>query len=205
MTRGNHPVGIPGRSDVDSGDPLWINCYVRPNVSQAGLRRIDAIRERLERLAETALVAGYEFRQWPPKHDAGLGHAHSDRTREELLTEFEQWAQRHGCGLTPAFQRRQVSPSVLGPDEPREEVRVPTVTFVLSRESDNGNTTRGVVPYRTDSGSDDGRTYTVDDWLSIAEETVTPAIARGVHGLRTDVGNRESSVQERETGTRSQR
>ncbi|MFT4923386.1 MAG: hypothetical protein ACI8XM_002612 [Haloarculaceae archaeon] len=171
MTDTSHPIGVPEHSDA--GEGLRIECYIRPDVSRASLRQIKAIQERLQALSETSLVAQIEVKRWPPKHDAEIETVEAASERDRQVSEFERWAQQHDCTLEPAFQRRHLSSSVLGPDEPREEICVPTVTLALYEEDEA--TPHGVVPYTTEQGTEIERIYTVDDWLTAAEQTATTA------------------------------
>lgn len=173
MTDSTHPIGVPEQGT--SGDGLTIECYLRPDVSRASLRQIKAIQERLQELAETPLVNDVEVKRWPAKHDANIEIDGSASDREERVSEFEAWAERNGCTLRPAFQRRHVTSSVLGPDEPREEICVPTVTLVMYDDGTDDTEPRGVVPYTIEKGTEIERIYTVDDWLSAAEQAAMTA------------------------------
>lgn len=159
-TEDTEPVATEPRED------LRVECYVRSNVSAASVRQIEAIVERIQELEEADFVADYDVVQWPPEHRTPAQSDAVEETRGEIVAEFEHWADRNGCSLEPAFRRREVPSSLVGPDEPREDVRVPLVALVLH----DGRTDelRGVVPY-----TDEERTYTVDDWLTAAERAST--------------------------------
>ena len=155
---------------IESLGSLRIDCYIRSNISRVSDRQVEAILERLRSLSEAGLVADYQTRQWPPKRHAVVESQAAETTRGELLAKFEGWADQRGYSLKPAFQRRMVPGSLVGADEPREEVRVPIVTLALYDESTETEPLTGVVPYTDEGDADERRTYTIDAWLSALED-----------------------------------
>lgn len=159
--------------DLESESSLRVDCYVRSTVPPTVTEAIDDVVERLRRLRETGHIDDYQTTCWPPEPHAvdNLADDHTT-TRDELVAEFERWAAQSGRSLEPAFRRLEIqqSPIGLGCDEPHERVRVPFVSLAIYEADDtDGETLRGVVPYTEQSQTTDGRTYTVDEWLSAVE------------------------------------
>ncbi|WP_254761968.1 HTH domain-containing protein [Natrinema marinum] len=155
---------------------LWgdvrIECYVRSGIPGAVSRHVGTLVDRLRTLADRDTVADVRVDQWPSRH------AFADepsRTRNDLVVEFERWADRRGYSLEPAFRRQEVPTSPLGlDDEARERVRVPLLALALYGADDR---LRGVVPYTDHPQPDEGRTYTVEQWLTAAEtQAVEPPL-----------------------------
>lgn len=153
---------------LEADAPLRIDCYVRRTVPPAVTDSINDVLERVRRLDRRGVVDDHRVTRWPadaPEIDLGDDGERPDRAT--LVAEFERWADRHGYSLEPAFQRREIpsSPFDVGPDEPRERLRVPLVTLaVRERPDDNSERATGVVPY-----THGDHTYTVDEWLSVVE------------------------------------
>jgi hypothetical protein len=168
MRGSGHTGGDSEPVATDHGTELRIECYVRSDVSAVSVRQIEATIERLDDLTETEFVSGYDVVQWPPEYRTPVDSDAGEETRSEILAGFEHWADRNGYSLEPAFRRREVPTSLLGHDEPRQEVRVPLVALVLYEEQTDE--LEGVVPY-----TDGERTHTVHDWLAAAERTATLA------------------------------
>jgi hypothetical protein len=154
---------------MDSLGSLSIDCYIRSNLSRVSERQVEVLLERLRELQEEGLVVDYETRQWPPKRHSVVEPQAAETTRSELFAKLESWADQRGYSLAPAFERRQIHSSLLGEEEPQEEIRVPIVTLVLSDEATEATPLSGVVPYTTDPDSAERRTYTVDTWLQALE------------------------------------
>ncbi|WP_408957163.1 HTH domain-containing protein [Natrinema sp. 74] len=154
---------VPAVETVLWGD-VRIECYVRSGLPGAASRRIESLVERLRVLDDRDTVAGVRVDQWPSRHAFA---DESSPTRDDLVAEFERWADRRGYSLEPAFRRQQVPTSPLGvDDEPGERIRVPLVALALYEDDER---LRGVVPYTDHPRPDDGRTYTVEQWLTAAE------------------------------------
>lgn len=184
--RESHPVG------TDASDPLRVECYVRSNVSAVSRRQITAVRDRLLRLRETPLLADVTVHQWPQPEAVAGDAADGELTRADLVREFERWTEEHGYSLRPAFRRRTVPGSLIDHDNSSEEIRVPIVGLALAPADGDGDgpTYRGVVPYTVARGTDDARTYTVDDWLTAAENAtavpVSDSDGRSNPGVQSD-------------------
>lgn len=165
----DEPAGLPA---ID-GD-LRVDCYVRSAVPGPLAETVDDIVERLSRLRDRGRLAGVRVAAWPPECRA-VAETDGERTRRDLVAEFERWAADRNATLEPAFRRRELPPLPrgLGPDEPRERVRVPVVALAL-RSAEPGpdaerDALRGVVPHTASPGTDDERTYTVTEWLTAVE------------------------------------
>lgn len=172
LASSTQPVGI------DPEEPLDVKLYVRPDASPISTRRVDDIEHRLRELSETPLVADVERKAWPP-HESS---AEDDQpTREDLVGEFEAWAEENGLSLRPAVRRQPVPTSLTDTDSPDEKVRVPIVTLALYAE----DSLEVVIPYTADPDSEDAETYTVDDWLSAAEEAATTNVTERVRPVET--------------------
>lgn len=162
---------------LEADAPLRIECYVRPTVPPAITDTINDVLDRVRRLEDRDSVADYRIQHWPTE-STGVEIADDAGTesRENLVDEFECWADRHGHSIAPAFQRREIPPSPfdVGPEEPRERLRVPLVALAVyalegeatTLEGDADPKLEGVVPY-TDGST--AQTYTVDEWLSFVE------------------------------------
>lgn len=174
MNRGEHdeeaPVGI------ESLGSLQVECYIRSNLSRVSERQVEVLLERLQELRDDGLITDYETRQWPPKRHSVVEPQASETTRSELFAKFESWADQRGYSLAPAFERRQIHSSLLGEEEPKEEVRVPIVTLALYDERGETSPLTGVVPYTESPESEQRRTYTVDAWLGTLENDADGAL-----------------------------
>lgn len=166
--------------DVDTRTDLRVDCYVRASIPPAVTGTVNDVVERLRHLGERGLIADHRVVHWPPETRSIAEPADdSEQTRDDLVTEFERWATRHGHSLEPAFRRQQIpsAPFDLGSEGPSERVRVPLVALAIHEdetETELGAKTeaeslRGVIPYTERPRTDDSRTYTVREWLSIVE------------------------------------
>lgn len=171
----SQPVGIDPQND------LYVDCYVRSDVSPASDRQIEAVVDRIRTLQEDGLVTDYDVRQWPPKQRTTVDAGTSGRTRTEIISEFERWADQHDCSLEPAFRRRPVPSSVLGTEDDRETVRVPLIALALYQDDRETAPPQGVVPY-----TDDGETRTVCDWLEAVEDVPSTVYGTPQSGRGTD-------------------
>ncbi len=161
-----------------------IDCYVRSTVPSPLAETVDDIIERLHRLCDRGRFADVRVCVWPPEgHAASEPDDERERTRHDLVAEFERWAAEHDATLEPAFRREESPPFShgLGPEEPRERLRVPVVALALradSAESDaEPDPLRGVVPHTTAPGTDDERTHTVNEWLTSVERSERKPVA----------------------------
>ncbi|ELY52113.1 HTH domain-containing protein [Natronolimnohabitans innermongolicus] len=180
--------------DLESEATLRIDCYVRQSVPTALTDTINDIIDRLGRLQDAGEIHDYDITYWPPEcHAVDVTDDTRPQTRDELVTAFERWAVQQGHSLEPAFRRREIPASSfgVGPDEPRERVRVPVVTLAVREvdpdadadtDADADEPTleslRGVVPYTEQSHATESRTYTVDEWLRIVEPNEDGAASR---------------------------
>ena len=177
MSGGNPTTAATPAVDLETRDPVRIDCYTRRTVHPAVTDTITDLVRRVEGLAETDRVETVRVTSWPPGAHA-VDRA-ADRsgaepsTRSELVAEFERWAADADHSLEPAFRRREISLSPLGlgsgDAEPRERVRVPLVALAI-REVET-EALRGVVPYTERADSGESYTYTVDEWLSAVDPT----------------------------------
>lgn len=167
----DNAAGFPAIDTASSTDHR-VDCYVRSAVPSALTETISNVATRSQRLCNRGALADYRLSRWPRESGALAGTEHGS-TRHELVAEFERWADRHDCTLEPAFRRETIPPSPLslGPDEPRERIRVPIVALAVYEadgETERG-TLREVVPRTKRSHTGDDQTYTVDEWLSTIE------------------------------------
>ncbi|MDS0476451.1 HTH domain-containing protein [Natrinema sp. 1APR25-10V2] len=145
-------------------DDVRIECYVRSGVPSAVSQQISTVVDRLRTLDDRDTVADVQLDPWPSRH-ALTGE--SSPTRDDLVAEFERWADQRGYSLEPAFRRQQVPTSPLGlGDEQVERIRVPLLALALYGDDER---LRGVVPYTDRPQPEEGRTYTVEQWLTAAE------------------------------------
>lgn len=154
---------------TDPAESLAVTMYVRPTISAACRRQVEAVRTRLDSLAETSLLERVSRRDWPPQNRADDTSAESTPTREALVSEFERWAEDNGYSLRPAVRRNHVQPSMLGPEQSQAEICVP-ILLLAFYDSETADTLRGVVPYTIDYGTEQATICTVCDWLQVAEE-----------------------------------
>ena len=174
MNRGTGGDASAELVGMESLGNLRVECYIRSDLSRVSERQVEVLLERLRALRDTGLITDYETRQWPPKRHTVVESQAAETTRSELFAKFEAWADQRGYSLAPAFERRTSHSSLLGNEEPREEVRVPIVTLALYDDATETTPLTGVVPYTEEPGTVEKQTYTIDSWLCALEDEAAP-------------------------------
>lgn len=209
---------IPDASGVtiDRNGEYRIECYVRGTVPGPTRQRVRAVTDHLRRLHSSDVIADYRIRQWPPERHVAETSG-TTPLRHELVSAFEQWAERNGYSLEPAFRRRELPSWPLGSEraETCERVRVPVVALALYDDADGSTASTseresapdvesldGVVPF-TEQSPGEGRTYTVDEWLSAIDTEGGDVVSDTDTGTGTGTGTRSSdSTQQSALGGR---
>lgn len=156
---------------TETASPLEVTCYVRSDVTPPIQRQITSIRDRLKTLMNTQLVAETHIQRWPPRCYAIDGDAGGE-TCSEFIDQLEQWANNTGYSLRPAIRRHSVG-SLLDDDTTTERMSLPVILLTLKRTDTEKSIPDGVVPYTIQNGGGKDSTYTVCDWLTAAEQSIS--------------------------------